>query len=125
MSKGLVSLFVRLPPEQVDAIDRLTRSTGRRKQQVVSELLAERLPVGAAAPGGGEAADEVLTLDEVAGLLRVPPAEVQARAAAGDLPARRLGDEWRFLRSAVLAWLGGHGAEDFRSKEEADDGREA
>jgi hypothetical protein len=31
---------------------------------------------------------------------------VRALADAGELPGRRIGDEWRFLRRAVLAWLG-------------------
>ena len=28
-------------------------------------------------------------------------------ASEGELPGRRIGGEWRFSRSAVLAWLGG------------------
>ena len=28
-------------------------------------------------------------------------------AEAGELPGRRIGGEWRFLRQALLAWLGG------------------
>jgi hypothetical protein len=31
---------------------------------------------------------------------------VRALADAGELPGRKIGDEWRFLRSALLAWLG-------------------
>jgi excisionase family DNA binding protein len=115
MSQERVPLFVRLPQEQAAALDRLTQATGRRKQQVVSELLADRLAVGRIdlRDGRSGAAEDVLTLDEVAQLLRVPADEVRARAMQGDLPGRRFGDEWRFVRAAVLAWLaGGHGEPD-------------
>jgi excisionase family DNA binding protein len=107
MSQERVPLFVRLPQEQAAELDRLTQATGRRKQQLVSELLADRLAVGRIdlRDRRGEDAEEVLTLDEVAALLRVPPNEVRARAVHGDLPGRRFGDEWRFVRAAVLAWL--------------------
>ena len=52
-----------------------------------------------------EAGDEVLTLDEAAALLKLPADAVRASAEEGGLPGRRLGNEWRFARSAVLAWL--------------------
>lgn len=51
-------------------------------------------------------AAEVLTLDDAAQLLRVSPAALLERAENGDVPARRIGDEWRFSRAALLAWLG-------------------
>ena len=43
---------------------------------------------------------------QVAELLQVGEADVVALAEAGDLPARRIADAWRFSRAAVLAWLG-------------------
>ena len=43
--------------------------------------------------------------DEAAALLKLPADAVRASAEEGDLPGRRLGNEWRFARSAVLAWL--------------------
>jgi excisionase family DNA binding protein len=57
-----------------------------------------------AVPG---AAPEVLTAEQAAELLQTDAAAVRALADAGELPGRRIGDDWRFLRSAVLAWLGG------------------
>lgn len=48
---------------------------------------------------------EVLTLDEVADYLRLPKETVERQAAKGQLPARRIEDTWRFLRSAVDDWL--------------------
>jgi excisionase family DNA binding protein len=118
MAQERVPLFVRLPREQVAALDRLSAATGRRKQQVVSELLADRLAIGRRdlREAHGGAAEDVLTLAEVAALLRVPADEVRAQAMQGDLPGRRFGDEWRFVRAAVLAWLAG-------GQDELDDAR--
>jgi excisionase family DNA binding protein len=48
---------------------------------------------------------EVMTLADVAELLQSDGASVEALAENGELPARRIGDEWRFARSAVLDWL--------------------
>jgi excisionase family DNA binding protein len=45
----------------------------------------------------------LLTTTEVAGLLRVHPKHVYRLLKRG-LPARRVGDEWRFDRDEVLAW---------------------
>lgn len=50
---------------------------------------------------------EVLTLEELADWLQLDPEAVLVRVAAGELPGRRFGDEWRFARQAVLAWLEG------------------
>jgi excisionase family DNA binding protein len=50
---------------------------------------------------------EVLTVEQAAELLQTDPDAVRELADAGELPGRRIGDEWRFLRRAVLAWLGG------------------
>jgi len=49
--------------------------------------------------------DEVLTLSEVASLLKLSTDAVLSRVQIGDLPARRFGDEWRFSKLGVLAWL--------------------
>jgi excisionase family DNA binding protein len=48
---------------------------------------------------------EVLTLEEAARFLRVPKKNVQALAEAGKLPARRVGDSWRFFKPAIEDWL--------------------
>jgi excisionase family DNA binding protein len=112
MSNERTPLFVRLPRRQAAALDRLSDATGRRKQSLVSEFLeggltvARPLSVGRVevtnTPG---VADEVLTLEEVAELLKVPAAAVRSRAEEGELPGRRFGKEWRFARMAILAWL--------------------
>lgn len=51
--------------------------------------------------------DDVLTLDELAGMLKLDSDTVMGRVHSGELPGRRFGDQWRFARRAVLAWLDG------------------
>jgi excisionase family DNA binding protein len=112
VTKARTPLFVRLPKDQAAALDRLADATGRRKQSLVSEFLGDRLAAARPLAVGRievthtpETGDEVLTLDEAAALLKLPADAVRASAEEGDLPGRRLGNEWRFARSAVLAWL--------------------
>ena len=114
MPNDRTPLFVRLPRGQAAALDRLADSTGRAKQALVSELLANRLApdssrlavgrveIGSATP---PTQDDVLTLEEAAMLLKLPTDAVRARAERGDLPGRRFGTDWRFARGAVIAWL--------------------
>ena len=112
MSNERIPLFVRLPRDQAAALDRLADATGRRKQSLVSELLGDRLTAARPLSVGRievtatpEAGDEVLTLEDVAKLLKVPAEAVRSRAEEGQLPGRRFGKQWRFARVAVLAWL--------------------
>jgi excisionase family DNA binding protein len=61
-------------------------------------------------PGGHEPPQwagwpEVLTLGEAAAYLRVPEAELERLAGRLGLPARQIGSEWRFSRSAIQEWL--------------------
>jgi excisionase family DNA binding protein len=114
MPSSRTPLFVRLPRDQATALDRLADATGRHKQHLVSELLADRLTPGAGSVSVGRIevantpdvrTDEVLTLEEAAALLKLPADAVRSRAEGGDLPGRRFGKEWRFARMAVVAWL--------------------
>jgi excisionase family DNA binding protein len=105
MGEDRVPLFVRLPREQAAALDRLVDSTGRRKQRLVSDLLADQLAVGRVDINESAEGEEVLTLPEAAALLRLSPEAVRRRAVAGDLPGRMFGEEWRFVRAALLGWL--------------------
>lgn len=61
---------------------------------------------GPAAGTNPVAAPDVLTLAEAAAFLRVPEADVVRSAEARDIPARRIGAEWRFSKSAIIEWLG-------------------
>jgi hypothetical protein len=81
VSDDRVPLYVRLPRQQAATLDRLVSATGRRKQQLVSDLLSDRLIVGRAevAEDAVGPAGEILTLAEAAALLRVSEDAVRAR----------------------------------------------
>jgi excisionase family DNA binding protein len=128
------ALFVRLPLEEAERLDRFAFERRIPKRDVVRTLLAEHLdeadvmwrqplpavppPMPMPMPAGAEVVvgradftptdtQEVLTVEQAAELLQVEPDDVATLAEAGELPGRKIGDSWRFLRSAVLAWLGG------------------
>jgi excisionase family DNA binding protein len=107
MSDPRVPLYVRLPVAQVAAIDEIVRSTGVRKQQVVSEMISDQLSVGRLEITESPQLDsrEVLTIDEAAELLRVTPAALEDRIADGAIPARCFGADWRISRRALMDWL--------------------
>lgn len=50
------------------------------------------------------AADEILTLKELAAYLKVNPRTVYRLLADNKLPAFRVGHAWRFRRAEVDAW---------------------
>lgn len=116
-------LYVRIPQSQADKLDRAAFELKVPKQDLVAGLVEnmkiapgftrrrteivevdDALSVGRASflPSGPP---EVLTLAEAADLLQVEEGVVQAMADAGELPGRRLGDEWRFARLGLLRWL--------------------
>lgn len=70
-------------------------------------LIAALLGYAASSDAVADALPEVLTAEEAAALLRVKPKAVVQMAVSGDMPARRFGQDWRFNRRAVLAWLAG------------------
>jgi excisionase family DNA binding protein len=49
--------------------------------------------------------NEVLTLTEAAAYLRVSPEVLQQIVKTEAIPGRRLGTEWRFLKTALQDWL--------------------
>ena len=51
--------------------------------------------------------EKVMTLAEAAKFLRVPVDQVRTLADDGKLPGRKIGDEWRFLKSMLVVWLRG------------------
>jgi len=130
------ALYVRIPSEQAERLDRAAFALGRAKQDLVSSLLERyvdpdspktlaaldsavgsgdrrRITIESLEPGSLAVGHhsfrprepEVLTLDEAAELLAVEPAVVEQLARDGEIPARRLGGEWRLARRAVLDWL--------------------
>jgi excisionase family DNA binding protein len=48
---------------------------------------------------------EVLTTRQAAELLQLSVETIKAQAAAGMLPAAKVGREWRFSRRQLLAWI--------------------
>lgn len=54
----------------------------------------------------------ILTLNETADLLRVSRPTLLHLANSSQIPCRRVGRNWRFLREEVLSWLSGkdHGS---------------
>lgn len=50
---------------------------------------------------------DVLTLEEAADYLRLDIPRLEAMAEKRELPCRKAGNEWRFLKSALQEWLRG------------------
>lgn len=48
---------------------------------------------------------DILTVPEVARLLRVPRSTVYKLARLGQLPASKIGKHWRFVRRDLEAWV--------------------
>ena len=49
--------------------------------------------------------DEVLTVKEVAGLLKLAEKTVYSMAQKGELPAFKVRDQWRIRRADFDAWM--------------------
>lgn len=49
--------------------------------------------------------DEILTLPEVAQLLKVADKTIYTMAQKGELPAFKVGGQWRFRRTDLDAWI--------------------
>ena len=54
--------------------------------------------------------DEILDAFDAAKLCRLSTATIRRLAEAGEIPARRLGLQWRFSRAALVAWCAGESA---------------
>jgi excisionase family DNA binding protein len=67
-----------------------------------SEPAAQQEPT---VPSINGPAGEVFTLAEAAAYLRLPVEEVLRVVREQYLPARQVGSEWRFLKSAMQDWL--------------------
>jgi excisionase family DNA binding protein len=127
------ALYVRIPRAEAEKLDRAAFELGASKQDLIAGLVSryvrpdsaaglrslrafaaprrettvetdEALTVGRASFRPFEPR-EVLSLGELAEWLRVGEDTVRALAESDELPGRRIGDEWRFARAAVLDWL--------------------
>ena len=117
MPENRTALFVRIPVSRARQLDSRAHALGRTKQDLVNDLLESALAAGevsAVEDGPKNIPDEVLTLVELAELLKLDDNAVLVRVHSGELPGRRFGSEWRFSRRAVLDWLDGHDAPERR-----------
>lgn len=48
---------------------------------------------------------DILTAQEVAAMLKLPMQRVVVLARRGELPAKKLGKEWRFKASEIVKWF--------------------
>jgi excisionase family DNA binding protein len=55
--------------------------------------------------GGDEVANQVMTSVEAADYLKMHVKTVCRLAKEGKIPAKKVGSEWRFLRSVLDRWL--------------------
>jgi excisionase family DNA binding protein len=104
-------LYVRLPTEEAERLDRAVAELRTSKRELVTRLLVEKLDdvlVGHADFRPYPPLD-VLNAAQAADLLQVDEAAVLELAESGELPGRKVGGEWRFARDAVLRWLGATG----------------
>jgi excisionase family DNA binding protein len=119
------ALYVRIPSAEAEKLHRAADVLKTPKRELITKLVAEFDPddpvwthpvagpsVGAQAEFGfGQhsfrpAAElEILTPAQLAGLLQVEEETVVELAESGELPGRKIGEEWRFSREAILAWL--------------------
>ena len=105
-------LYVRLPSEQAEKLDRAAFEMKTSKQDLVADLIRrftietqdEGMAVGHAAFRPSSPPD-VLTVAELSAWLQVDEQAVTELAEQGDLPGRKLAGDWRFAREAVLDWL--------------------
>lgn len=96
---GLVSRYV--DPARLDELQALRDSI-----QPVPEPAEREFQIGHLAFQRTEP-PEVLTAEQAAALLQVEETVVLRLAETGEIPGRRIGDVWRFSRSALIGWLSG------------------
>jgi excisionase family DNA binding protein len=111
---GLVARYV--DPDSDDGLHALRRlgaeAPGALARRVVIEADDPPLVVGHHSFRPADLPD-VLTPGQAATLLQVDEDAVLELAEEGRLPGRKIGDEWRFARAALVAWLSTtDGAED-------------
>ncbi len=59
--------------------------------------------------------DEILTLPELAGLLKVAEKTVYSLAQKRELPGFKVGGQWRFSRPAINEWIESQTRQDAQS----------
>jgi excisionase family DNA binding protein len=130
------ALYVRLPHPEATKLDRAAEALATNKKAIVTSLVSRyvdpdsqhaldelrgaleparrvtvNMPSDSIAVGHHaftpNPVPEVLTPEQAADLLQVSTEEVVALAEGGTLPGRRIGEQWRFSRPALIDWLAG------------------
>jgi excisionase family DNA binding protein len=110
-------VFARIPKAEAEKLDRAAFALKTSKQRILATLIAQHLEpltveagewaTGRALVRAAAEVPDVLTPAQLAELLQVDEKTVRDLARRGQVPARKIGREWRFSRRAVLEWLGG------------------
>ena len=128
-------LYVRLPANAADKLDRAAEALGVPKKDLVAGLVTKyvdpdsrkglsalgsltqprrvTVELGDSGPTLGTYSfqphdpPEVMKVEQAAQLLQLDEKTVLELAEAGTLPGRKLGSAWRFSRAAIIAWLAG------------------
>jgi len=69
----------------------------------------------------GSNAPEILNIDQAAALLGVSIKTFNKVLHSQDMPARKIGREWKFSRQALIDWVGGGSSTDFYRETPTDD----
>lgn len=86
-------------------IERLSNQAWRRLLKAAFFTFVVIWP--AASDAAPAVSPDVLMLSEAAELLRIDATELEQIALRNEVPARRIGSDWRFNREALLAWVNG------------------
>lgn len=60
--------------------------------------------------------DDIMTIEEVAGYLKLKPQTIYTWAQNNKIPAAKIGKEWRFRKSMIDEWFDSHFNEAFLPK---------
>lgn len=71
----------------------------------LEDLVLRAVRKATGAPAASASAPEVLTRRDAAKLLGVTPVTLSKLVHQRGLPCHLVGEQWRFLRSEVLAWV--------------------
>ena len=119
------ALYVRIPSAEAEKLHRAADVLQTPKRELITRLVADFDPQDpvwtkrVAGPTASAETDwsvgqhsflpaselEILTPAQLATLLQVDEETVVGLAEKRELPARKVGEEWRFSREAILAWL--------------------
>jgi excisionase family DNA binding protein len=105
-------LYVKLPQNAVDKLDRAVQELGLPKKDIVAGLVTKYLdplssPTASTGSYSFRAYDppEIMTAEQAGQFLQIEEKNIVELAESGKLPGKKLGPVWRFSREAILAWL--------------------